>query len=149
MAGLTLVPAIVSLLGKRVFWPSKAWQREPKGARFAAIGNAVGRRPALFALVSGLILVALTLGALGFKPTFDLASAGIPANAESVTALNTLEKGLPPGATDPTEIYLHANTGTLPATEVAAYGTRLKTMPPAVRMNETPVACARPTLRKS
>jgi RND superfamily putative drug exporter len=129
VAGLTLVPAIVSLLGKRVFWPSKAWQREPKGARFAAIGNAVGRRPALFALVSGLILVALTLGALGFKPTFDLASAGIPVNAESVTALNTLEKGLPPGATDPTEIYLHASTGTLPATEVAAYGTRLKTMP--------------------
>jgi putative drug exporter of the RND superfamily len=129
VAGLTLVPAIVSLLGKRVFWPSKAWQREPKGARFAAIGNAVGRRPALFALVSGLILVALTLGALGFKPTFDLASAGIPANAESVTALNTLEKGLPPGATDPTEIYLHASTGTLQATEVAAYGTSLKTMP--------------------
>jgi RND superfamily putative drug exporter len=129
VAGLTLVPAIVSLLGKRVFWPSKAWQREPKGARFAAIGRSVGRRPALFALISGLVLVALTIGALGFKPTFDLASAGIPSNAESVTALNTLEKGLPPGATDPTQIYLHANSGTLSTAEVASYGTKLKTMP--------------------
>jgi putative drug exporter of the RND superfamily len=129
VAGLTLVPAIVSLLGRRVFWPSKAWQREPKGARFAAIGRAVGRRPALFAVASGLILVALALGALSFKPTFDLASAGIPANAESVTALNTLEKGLPPGATDPTEIYLHATSGTLSQTEVAGYGAKLKTMP--------------------
>jgi RND superfamily putative drug exporter len=129
VAGLTLVPAIVSLLGKRVFWPSKAWQREPKGARFAAIGGAVGRRPAVFAAVSGLILIALTLGALGFKPTFDLASAGIPSNAESVTALHTLEKGLPPGATDPTEIYLHAPSGTLSQAEIAGYGAKLKTMP--------------------
>jgi len=129
VAGLTLVPAIVSLLGKRVFWPSKAWQREPKGARFAAIGGAVGRRPAVFAAVSGLVLIALTLGAFGFKPTFDLASAGIPSNAESVTALNTLEKGLPPGATDPTEIYLHAPSGTLSQADVAGYGAKLKTMP--------------------
>ena len=45
VAGLTLVPAVVSLLGPRVFWPSKAWRREPKAARFAAIGRALGRRP--------------------------------------------------------------------------------------------------------
>ena len=31
IAGLTLVPAVVSLLGTKVFWPSKAWQREPTG----------------------------------------------------------------------------------------------------------------------
>jgi putative drug exporter of the RND superfamily len=129
VAGLTLVPAIVSLLGPRVFWPSKAWRKEPKGARFAAIGRAVGRRPALFALLSGLVLVALAIGAFSFKPTFDLASAGISSSAESVTALKTLEKGLPPGATDPTQIYLHTNSGTLSAAEVSTYGTKLKTMP--------------------
>ena len=129
VAGLTLVPAIVSLIGRRVFWPSKSWQREPKGARFAAIGRAVGRRPAVFAAASGLVLIALALGALSFKPTFDLASAGIPAKAESVTALTTLEKGLPPGATDPTQIYLHATSGTLSPAEVTDYASKLKTMP--------------------
>jgi RND superfamily putative drug exporter len=129
VAGLTLVPAVVSLLGKRVFWPSKAWQREPKGARFAAIGRAVGKRPGVFAAASGLVLVVLAIGALGFKPTFDLASAGIPSNAESVTALNTLEKGLPPGATDPTQVYLHSDSGTLSTADVTAYGAKLKTMP--------------------
>ena len=129
VAGLTLVPAIVSLIGRRVFWPSKSWQREPKGARFAAIGRAVGRRPAVLAAASGLVLIALALGALSFKPTFDLASAGIPAKAESVTALTTLEKGLPPGATDPTQIYLHATSGTLSPAEVTDYASKLKTMP--------------------
>jgi RND superfamily putative drug exporter len=129
VAGLTLVPAVVSLLGPRVFWPSKAWRREPKAARFTAIGNALGRRPALFAAVSGLVLVALAIGAFSYKPTFDLSSAGIPSTAESEVALTTLERGLPPGATDPTQVYLHATSGHLTSAEVTAYGTKLKTMP--------------------
>ena len=130
LAGLTLVPAVVSLLGPRVFWPSKAWRREPKAARFAAIGGALGRRPALFAGISGLVLVLLAIGALGYKPTFDLSSAGIPAHAESQTALKTLERGLPPGATDPTDIFLTSSSGTpLTAAQLAGYGARLKTLP--------------------
>ncbi len=128
IAALTLIPAVVTLLGTRVFWPSKAWQREPKGARFAAIGAALGKRPALFAAVSGLVLVALALGALGFKPTFDLSSAGIPATAESEVALTVLERGLPPGATEPTQVYLHATSGALTAGEITGYQARLKTM---------------------
>ena len=130
IAGLTLIPAVASLLGPRLFWPSKSWRREPKAARFTAIGRALGRRPGVFAAVSGLVLIALTIGAFGYKPTFDLSSAGIPASAESQTALRTLEKGLPPGATDPTDVLLHATAGRpLPATDVAAYGAKLKTLP--------------------
>jgi putative drug exporter of the RND superfamily len=128
LAALTLIPAVVTLLGTHVFWPSKAWQREPRGARFTAIGRSLGKRPAVFAGVSGLVLVALALGALSFKPTFDLSSAGIPSNAESEVALTVLERGLPPGATEPTQVYLHATSGTLSAAEIAGYGTKLKTM---------------------
>ena len=129
IAGLTLIPAVVSLLGPRVFWPSRSWQREPQAARFTAIGRVLGRRPGIFAAVSGLVLVALTIGAFGYKPTFDLSSAGIPASAESETALHTLEKGLPPGATDPAYVLLHATSGRpLPAADLAAYGAKLKTL---------------------
>jgi RND superfamily putative drug exporter len=128
LAGLTLVPAVVSLLGPKVFWPSRSWKREPSTARFGAIGNALGRRPALFAGVSGLVLVVLAIGAFSFKPTFDLSSAGIPASAESQRALVTLEKGLPPGATDPTDVLLHSSSGPLSASQLADYGTALKTL---------------------
>jgi putative drug exporter of the RND superfamily len=128
LAALTLIPAVVTLLGTHVFWPSKSWQREPKGARFTAIGRSLGERPAVFAGVAGLVLVVLALGALNFKPTFDLSSAGIPSNAESEVALTVLERGLPPGATEPTQVYLHATSGTLSAAEIADYGTKLKTM---------------------
>lgn len=128
IAGLTLVPAVVSLLGTKVFWPSRAWQREPRTARFGALGNALGRRPALFAAASGLVLAALAAGALGFRPTFDLSSAGIPASAESQRALVTLEKGLPPGATDPTDVLLHSSSGPLSRSELSGYGTALKAL---------------------
>lgn len=111
LAGLTLIPAVVSLLGPRVFWPSRSWRREPQAARFTALGRALEHRPGAFAAVSGLVLVALAIGAFGYKPTFDLSSAGIPASAGSQTALHTLEKGLPPGATDPTDVLLHATAG--------------------------------------
>ena len=130
IAGLTLIPAVASLLGPRVFWPSRSWRREPQAARFTAIGRALGRRPGIFAAVSGLVLIALAIGAFGYKPTFDLSSAGITSNAESQTALKTLEKGLPPGATDPTDVLLHATDGRpLPAADLAAYGAKLKTLP--------------------
>jgi putative drug exporter of the RND superfamily len=129
VAGLTLVPAVVSLLGPKVFWPSRSWRREPEAARFTAIGRAVGKRPAVFAAVSGLVLVALAIGAFSYKPTFDLASAGIPSNAESETALTTLEKGLPPGATDPTYVLLHSTSGQLTSAELTGYGAKLKTLP--------------------
>lgn len=129
IAGLTLVPAVVSLLGPRVFWPSKSWQREPNSARFAALGRGLGRRPAVFAAVSGLVLIVLAIGAFSYKPTFDLSSAGIPSTAESQIALKTLEKGLPPGATDPAEVFLHSASGQpLPAAQLTAYGAKLKTL---------------------
>jgi RND superfamily putative drug exporter len=111
LAALTLVPAIVALLGSKVFWPSKSWKREPEGNRFAAIGGALGRRPALFATVSGGLLAVLALFAFGFNPTFDLGDSGAPSNVESSVALRTLQKGLPAGATDPTIVLLHSDDG--------------------------------------
>jgi putative drug exporter of the RND superfamily len=128
IAGLTLVPAVTSLLGPKVFWPSQSWKREPGTARFGAIGGALGRRPALFAGVSGLVLVALAIGAFSFKPTFDLSSAGIPASAESQRALVTLEKGLPPGATDPADVFLHSSSGALSPAQLTGYRAQLTTL---------------------
>ena len=123
VAALTLVPAVVSLVGTKIFWPSKSWQKEPKYARFGAIGQSLGRRPAVYAAASGLVLAVLALFALQFNPNFDLGDSGAPKTVESAVALKTLEKGFPPGATDPTVVLLHSTDGTpLDETETAAFG---------------------------
>ena len=111
IAGLTLVPAVVSLLGTRVFWPSKSWRKIPHGTGFARLGTAMGRRPAVFAVLSAVVMAVLALGALGYKPNFDLAGSSLPKDKESVVALDDLEKGFPPGTTDPTSVILRAETG--------------------------------------
>ena len=129
IAALTLIPAVVSLIGTAVFWPSKAWRREPKAGGFAAIGRSLGARPARFAVVSGLVLVVLAIGSLSLRQTFDLGTSGVPSTAESVTAMNTLETGFPPGQTEPTQVLLHATSGPLTPPELASYKASLSTMP--------------------
>ncbi|MEV0062967.1 MMPL family transporter [Nocardia sp. NPDC050718] len=124
LAGLTLVPAIVSLLGTKVFWPSKAWQVEPKGARFGAIGAAMGRRPGVFAVASGGVLVALGVFAFGFNPTFDLNSGSTTDASESVAFTTELLKGMPAGATQPSDVLLQSATP-LAEDQLATYRTAL------------------------
>jgi RND superfamily putative drug exporter len=106
VAGLTLVPAVVSLIGPKVFWPSKSWQREPENARFAALGRTVQRRPSLVAAVSGVIMVVLALGTLGFNATFDLASGSMPKTKESMVVQTQMQQAYSAGAAEPTDVYL-------------------------------------------
>ena len=127
LAGLTLVPAVVSLLGPRIFWPSKSWRVEQQAARARTLGAAMARRPAVFATVSGVLLVLLALGALRFHPTFDLVTGSTPKTAESRVALRALERGLPPGATDPTDVYV-TSSKPLAAASLAAYRRRLQSV---------------------
>ena len=111
IAGLTLIPAVVSLIGPKVFWPSKSWQREPENARFAALGRGVQRRPALTAGLSGLVLVALSLGIFGYNATFDLASGSMPKTKESMVVQDEMQKAYSAGAAAPTDVYLSSSDG--------------------------------------
>ncbi|WFE50092.1 MMPL family transporter [Micromonospora sp. WMMD1155] len=110
VTSLTLIPAVVSLLGRYVFWPSKAWQRAPKATIWHRLGNTVGRRPALVAAASGVLLVALAAGVLGYKADYDF-SAGFPQDTESAKAAQDLQRGFAAGALAPTEVYLTTSNG--------------------------------------
>ncbi len=125
-AGITLVPAVVSLFGTRVFWPSKRWRLADRAPRAERLGGSMARRPALYAGVSGLVLVLFAVAAIGFHPTFDLFSSSTPKTAESQVALRALERGLPPGATDPTDVYLSSiSLRPLPPAALTAFKARL------------------------
>ncbi|UDY24318.1 MMPL family transporter [Nocardioides sp. Kera G14] len=109
LAALTLVPALTSVFGRALFWPSKKWRNEPKEAGFGRVGDALGKHPARFALVSGGVLVVLAVFALGFNPTFDLTSANASQSTESAK-VDTLkvDRGFSAGAGTPTILVLHS-----------------------------------------
>lgn len=125
VASLTLVPAIVTLLGRALFWPSKSWKTERESARFTAIGKSLGAHPLRFALASGGVLAILAVFSLGFKPSFDFASS-LPKDAESTVALKTLQKSLPAGATDPVQVIVTSTSGDeIDPAALTTYGSEL------------------------
>ncbi|MFE6775745.1 MMPL family transporter [Streptomyces sp. NPDC057702] len=102
-AMMTLLPAILVLLGRRVFWPLIPAYGSTLAKRrnvFAAMGGSVSRRPVTF-LVGGLALLgALALGTLNAPG--DLKQEDTFTNKpESVSALRTLAKAYPEQGSQP------------------------------------------------
>ncbi|MFC5661912.1 MMPL family transporter [Kitasatospora misakiensis] len=111
-ASLTLAPAVLAVIPARgVFWPGKKWMHEPSNARFASLGRTVQKRPAMVAVASGGVLLALTAGALGYNGTFDLAGSSMPKDKESMVVQDKLVNGFSAGAADPTHVYLSSTGG--------------------------------------
>ncbi|MFJ3928185.1 MMPL family transporter [Streptomyces sp. NPDC090022] len=126
VAGLTLVPAVFSLLGTKAFWPSKAWRKEPRNALAGSIGSVAAKRPGIVAGVTAAVLAVLAVGALGFQPKFDTDSS-LPQDLESVTAMKDLQRGFAAGQTDPTAVFLEKRDGTaLDPAQLEAFGAALK-----------------------
>jgi putative drug exporter of the RND superfamily len=112
VASITLIPAVISLVGPRVFWPSKSWRTRPESTFFKRLGQLIARRPGRMALASGGALVALAAGALFYTASYD---TSLPSGTESTEAYDTMKSAFPAGALNPTEVYVsHPDADALP-----------------------------------
>ncbi|ALO13311.1 Integral membrane protein [Streptomyces venezuelae] len=104
VAMLTLLPALLVVLGRRVFWPLiPAYGSEPKAARrslFAAMGSSAGRRPLPVLLAGAAALAALALGVLNLPGTLKQEDS-FSSTPESVAAMKTLAAAYPQLGTQP------------------------------------------------
>ena len=109
VAALTLVPAIFALLKIHLFWPSKP--KIPEGpSRSQRIADVVSRRPGRVAAGFAGILIVISIGATGFKPTYNTL-AELPSSTPSQQAFNTMASAFPPGTLGPTQIYVTSASG--------------------------------------
>ncbi|NUK04802.1 MMPL family transporter [Streptomyces lunaelactis] len=102
-AMLSLLPAVLVLLGRRVFWPLiPAYGSEPGQRRslFAAMGGSAGRRPVAVLASGAVLLGALALGAFGLPGTLKQEDS-FTDRPDSVSAMRTLADAYPERSSQP------------------------------------------------
>jgi RND superfamily putative drug exporter len=106
VAMLTLLPAVLVLLGRRVFWPLvPRLGSTPKARRslFTAMGSSAGRRP-LTVLAGGAVLLgALALGTLGLPGNLKQEDS-FTSKPDAVAAMETLAEAYPERGTQPISV---------------------------------------------
>ncbi|MET9118767.1 MMPL family transporter [Streptomyces longwoodensis] len=111
VAMLTLLPAVLVLLGRRVFWPLvPAYGSEPAQRRslFAAMGDSAGRRPLTVLATGAVLLGALALGTLNLPGPVKQEDSFVT-KPESVTAMETLARAYPERGTQPIDVITPAD----------------------------------------
>lgn len=106
VAMTTLLPAVLVLLGRRVFWPMiPAFGSTPKVRRslFAAMGTSATRRPAAVLAGGAVLLGALALGALNLPGSLAQEDS-FTEKPESISALQTLAREYPERSSQPVTV---------------------------------------------
>jgi putative drug exporter of the RND superfamily len=137
-ASLTLLPAILAIVGRRGFWPSKRAVYDPTNvpdealedgdSRWARLGRRVTRRPWFtIAAVSAVFLV----GAIGITQYSEEASVlGAFRNAtEGTDGYDTLKASFPEGALGPATVIVDRQDGPIQDADVAAAQDALREVP--------------------
>ena len=129
LAVLTLIPAVISVIGPKIFWPSKAWQKQPKGSVSKKVGGLIGRRPGFVAGASLIFLLALATGYPQLKTNYDFVSQQ-PQKTESAKAYKQVSTLFSAGAISPTQIFVTSSTA-LTQAQLDATAQKIGTIPHA------------------
>lgn len=99
LAALTLLPAMLAILGRAVFWPGKT-DHKVKIGLWGRVADRVIESPKKMLLIGTVLLLILSLGAIGFK-TSGFTSTGAPAGSDSEAGNKILSEHFPAANQNP------------------------------------------------
>ncbi|MCH1625235.1 MMPL family transporter [Ferdinandcohnia quinoae] len=111
-AGLTLIPSIFALLGRKAFWPFVPKVKESSSRKegfWSKMSKQVMKKPAL---LGGVLLIILLIGAFNFtsmKYSFNLLNS-FPEDISSRQGFELLEDHYPAGELAPVTVILHSDS---------------------------------------
>jgi len=106
-AMLTLLPALLVIFGRWMFWPRRPTLGSPEPTErglWARIGARMARRPRLVWVVTAVVLGALAVGLTGLKAEGLQNKDAFRTTPESVTGDEVLGRHFPAGAGDPVQV---------------------------------------------
>jgi putative drug exporter of the RND superfamily len=111
-AMLTLLPALLVIFGRWVFWPLRPTlgSAEPtERGLWARIGNRMARRPRIVWLVTAVVLGSLALGLTGLKANGLESKESFRTKPEAVAGEEALARHFPAGAGNPVQVVGRAD----------------------------------------
>ncbi|MFI6985825.1 MMPL family transporter [Embleya sp. NPDC050154] len=108
LGSLTLMPALLAVCGRGMFWPARAWKKERPAGFAARLGEKVSARPVRYLAGSLVLLGVLGAGAVGVKMSYD--QEGQPTTNATRTA-DEISRSLPAGVSDPHTVYVQTKAG--------------------------------------
>jgi len=143
LAGLTLVPALLAILGRAAFWPlvpkvrDTATEEAGRGRGFwGRLATIVGRRPGVAVVGSVLLLGVLALGNLGTSEVFNFLT-GFRKPTPSAEGYKLLAAHFPPGTLAPSDVLVKLPAGGDAWTQLSALDfiqTQLAAVPNVTRV---------------
>ncbi|MGW9438745.1 MMPL family transporter [Streptomyces sp. NPDC055607] len=109
VASLTLMPALLAVAGRKMFWPSRIVSKTERTGPASRTGELVARRPLLVLVVSVALLGALAAGTAGVR--MDFGTGGTPRDTAAAATAREIADALPAGVSDPTTVYVTADDG--------------------------------------
>ncbi len=140
LAGLTLLPALLTIVGRRSFWPViPRFGSEDRSRRsvYHRVGEVVTGRPVATVVIVTAVLLACTLGLLTQPGGLGI-GGGFRNDPESIQGQVALSKALPPGELATTQVIVNAPADQLEAATGAVLG--------ALDADTADVAAVRPSL---
>jgi len=110
VAGLTLLPALLAIFGRAVFWPTKTQPRDHAEGTWGRVAARLVRRPVRTLVVGVFALGVLSLFALGFKPSGFGGDVSAPAGSSAAKGNAALATYFPQSSANPTNIVMRFPT---------------------------------------
>jgi RND superfamily putative drug exporter len=113
LAMITLLPAILVIFGRWIFWPVRPGFGSPEPTRrglWSRVGQAISHRPRTVWLVTAILLAAGGAGMIGFKFGALTAAQSFRGTPPSIAAQNVLAKYFPAGSGEPIEVISTASS---------------------------------------